>query len=583
MRRRQRHTRSGRIGLAAAAALSRAPVGVPGALANHPVEEPTPPVQRDDPYPKTWLLLPWGELADQSQENIERIAASYDWINTHGGSWFGETAYPMGGEVGDRLRELNPDLILSNYRNGSYTNQYAMDEAGAVEREIPLAIAVHDTKARLTAPLGAGETTVVLHRPPGVVDNRVPVDQRPVAPFKASTTSEEFSLDKIDYVGWLRLDDEILRIDAVRALPGELIELTVVRGYWGTQAGDHAADALPLQPIYNGRIMPNGREILLSGVPGGNSAGQLALRYVLMQQSVEYWEWLGDLVQETFDAGYDAPWFDTTSSDWINHANAFGVPAIPYDVDLQRALDRETFREYQQAKIDYLVERYPDKDFYVNWFFPRHYFDDGHERLMFSGENGYAPMSGGAIEQFANPDFMDWFQLMAMVIDMRDNDFRGVAWVKGQGMSLQYQYFAYATYLLTYEEDGELYYGHDPDPADPATPGMYPDVPRQDFLSSVPDAPAFLRWDFGTPEERFADIAQAERADAPGVYSREFSCGQVLVNPDFTASHTVELGQPYYHVATQTWVESVDVGPRTGHLLVAGQCEPETEPVVVHG
>lgn len=570
------HSRRRFLGLAAVGVLAPFTVSVPAATASPtskrsgPGEATAPaPKRLSAPYPKAWLILPWGELGDQSKENIRRIATAYDWINTHGGTWFGDTAYPMGGDVAKRLRKINPDLILTNYRNGSYTNQFAMDEAGDVERKIPLAIAVHDTNARLVAPLGADDTTVLLHRPPGPVDQRVPLAQRPVAPFKTSTTSAEFSADKREYVSWVRFGDEIMRIESVQATADERIELTVERGYWGTDATTHEPDALPLQPIYNGRIMPNGQEIMLSGVPDGNATGQLALRYVMMQQSQEYWAWLGDLIEEIFDEGYNGPWFDTTTSSWIEHANAFGVPnRIPYDVDLQRPLDRETFREYQQAKIDALFDQYPKAELYANWFFPEHYFDNGHERLMFSGENGYKPISGGAIEQFANPDFMDWFELMDMVIDMRDNDFRGVAWVKGMGMSPQYQRFAYATYLLTFEKDGELFYGHDPDPADPATPGMYPDVPRQDFQASVPDPPSFLYWNFGEPQQHFSHISEAELPGQSGVYSRDFACGRVLVNPDFAQTREVLLETRYYDVASETWVDSVSVGPRTGHLLV---------------
>ena len=40
-----------------------------------------------------------------------------------------------GRSVGERLRALNPDIILTNYRNGAYTNQFALDEAMEAERE----------------------------------------------------------------------------------------------------------------------------------------------------------------------------------------------------------------------------------------------------------------------------------------------------------------------------------------------------------------------------------------------------------------------------------------------------------------
>jgi hypothetical protein len=570
------------LGLAAATALALSPVISPATA-----DEPEPaqpaadsaPVPLAEPFPKTWAILPWGALADTSDENIERIATAYDWINTHGGSWFDNTALPFGDGVADRLHALNPDMILTSYRNGGYTNQFAGDEAGEVEQQIPLAIAVHDTAAWLTADVTAGQTTLLFQPPPGPVDNRVPPAARPIYPFKASTTDEQYSIDKHAYVAWLRLGDEIVRIDQAQATPDGKIELTVVRGYWGTTATEHTTDDVVLQPIYNGRVMPNGNEALLSGVPDGNG-GQFALRYVMQQQDPGYWQWLGDKVGELFDQGYDGPWFDTSTSEWINQGNAYGVPErIPYDVDLGRNLDNETFREYQQQKLDAMFGQYPDEEFYVNWNFPRHYFDNGTERLMFSGENGYHPISGGAIEQFANQQFMDWFQTMDMVFDMVANDYRGVAWTKGLGMTPTYQHFAYATYLIAYEQDSELYFGIDPDPADPQTPSIYPDIPRPDFQSVVPDPPDYVYWDLGRPAESFTDVAQAELAEAPGVYGREFTCGRVLVNPDATRTPQVNLNRSYYDAVAEEQVTSVTLAPRSATVLL----DPCSDDVPVPG
>jgi hypothetical protein len=70
-------------------------------------------------------------------------------------------------------------------------------------------------------------------------------------------------------------------------------------------------------------------------------------RYVLMHQRREYWEFLGDQVKGIIDEGYTGPWLDCAVSSWINHSDAYGVRVTgPYDVDLKRPLDRDTYREY---------------------------------------------------------------------------------------------------------------------------------------------------------------------------------------------------------------------------------------------
>ena len=244
-----------------------------------------------------------------------------------------------------------------------------------------------------------------------------------------------------------------------------------------------------LQPVYCGTRRPDGGEYSLSGLPGGPSP-QVGLRYVFMQQRQEVWRFLAERMQETLDEGLSGPWFDTDVSSWINHADACGGRvAAPYDVDLGRPLDRETYREYQQRKHDYLFEHFPGAEIYVNWFFPRHYWAQGpaapaggppgaqsggpypdaggHERLLFSGENGHRPVTGGAIEMYANERYMDWHDLLRMHLDMRDSRFRVVSWAKradagarsDADMPAEYQLFAYATHLLVDEPHSELYLG----------------------------------------------------------------------------------------------------------------------------
>src|SRR5689334_2198741 len=179
------------------------------------------PQPRRTPFVKLFTLTRGGRLPAPllTDEGLRFIAETYGWINSHGGSWrfptmaaelpFGRSGGldrpgPEGRSPGDRARAINPRLILTNYCNGSYTNQDGVREAMLAERQIPLAIAVHDTGARLTAALGMDETTVRLQPPAGRPDN-----QPPAYPFVASATEQEYTRDKWRFVAWLRLDDEV--------------------------------------------------------------------------------------------------------------------------------------------------------------------------------------------------------------------------------------------------------------------------------------------------------------------------------------------------------------------------------------
>lgn len=541
-----------------------------GEAATEPATSPTVPKPLEKPYVQLFTLIGPGKLQDVSDKQIEFIANTYGWINSHGGYWLKPTMpdnweYPFGPSAGlddqqrsvaQRLKAINPDMILTNYRNGAYISQNALHEAGEAEKRAPLAIAVYNTSTTLARDLSESDTEVLINPP-----NFVPKGRPAEYPFMPSTTEEEHSLSKKEYVTWLRLGDEIMRIDKVSATDGK-ITLTVKRGIWGTQAAAHAAtaDTVVMAPVYCGSRRPDGNEYYLSGLPGGNSP-QPALRYVMNQNKPEFWEMLGDKSKECIDEGYNGPWYDCTVSEWINHSNSYGVRLqAAYDPDLKRDLDHETFREYQQNKIDYMFKRFPQSQFYVNWIFPRCYWDNGTDRKLFSGEEGHHPISGGAIEMYANEGFMDWLPLMKMQIDMRNNNFLHVAWAKkadvgsDHEMPEDYAWFTYGTYLMVHEPGKPMYYG-----------GKW--AGDKDPKEFVP--PAFVYWDLGKPLESYGDISNALIQGTDHLYGRPFEKGVVAVNPDFEKAQTTRMDQSLYNTRTGAWEQEITVQPRSAVVLLA--------------
>lgn len=521
------------------------------------------PSRMDRPYVKLFTLIGGGQLARTDPETIASIAKDYGWINSHGGYWLKDFLpdkwqYPFGPSAGtdrdgksvaQQLRSLNPDIILTNYRNGSYTSQGGLKEAGEVESRCPLAIAVHDTSATLVSGVDAQETVIKV-----IYEEKAPENTPNYYPFIVSTTENEYSLNKKEYVAWLRLDDEILRINNASTSDG-IIFLSVKRGIWNTKPVSHSRDAKILAPIYCGSKRKDGTEYYLSGLPGGVS-GIPDLRYIMMQDNEAFWEFLNEKSNESFAEGYNGPWYDCTISIWINHSNAYGVKVnAPYDIGLERELDRETYREYQQRKLDYLFERNPKREFYVNWIFPKFYFANGHEKLMFSGENGHHQISGGAIEMYGNEKFMNWHDLMRMQIDMRDNNYRVACWVKradtGSDLKMddKYRFFAYTTHLLVYEPGVEQYWG-----------AQWPDGSLQ--------PPDLVYYDLGRAQQKFNSIDEAELNNSPGVYQRLYDKGRVLVNPSESESRTVSLNEELYDVQAGTWVTQVVMPPLSGNLLI---------------
>jgi hypothetical protein len=235
---------------------------------------------------------------------IATIAETYRLVNAHRGM-----ATPEKGKtVAARFRQINPAFRLSHYRNGTYVQQGCREEAAEVEHGLPLAIAVWRPPARLMEPVAAEATSIVVAvspRPEGVA---------PSYPFKASTTRAEYSRTKNEYVAWLRLADEIVRIEAAAPDGEGRIRLDVQRGLWGSSAVEHAATTPVLLPVYIGSVRA-GLDVPLSGVPDSSSP-QMGLRYALQAHHPGFHEWLGDKCAELFDAGFDVVWLDITSSTW---------------------------------------------------------------------------------------------------------------------------------------------------------------------------------------------------------------------------------------------------------------------------
>jgi len=476
----------------------------------------------------------------QSDEQLRQLANTYRLVNAHGGL-AGELTEPA--EFGRRLRAVNPDFLLSHYLNGSYVGQGQTQEAPEVERLFPLGIAVWRPDCRLKSGVSAEQTSLEI-LPPSQLPSAAP----PIYPLKASTTSEQYSRTKNQYVAWLRMNQEILRIDRAEAVDGA-IRLTVRRGTWNTTAAQHGPDSAVLLPIYIGSVR-QGADVSLGGVPDSKS-GLVGLRYALQVQDPGFQQWLGDKCERIFRMGFDVAWLDVTSSSWYNNADAYGNAITPWDIAKARPLDNAAYLEYQQQKIDYLFKRFPDRRFFVNNVKPWMYTGAAGERRMMTGEPGHHPVSGGSIENYANVrDESAWRETVETTLDFVKSGFTGVAWSKAQGQqnSPRYRLFAYATFLMAWQPEAKLMFGGG------WGPGRRPDE--------------FHCWDLAAPSEHFAKVDDAQRPDAPGVYQRKFRKGLVLVNTRNRNAASIRLEGRWLAPETQTAVDTIELPAMSAKLLL---------------
>ena len=191
--------------------------------------------------------------------------------------------------------------IITNYRNGSYVSQANRGqanwgEAELLERQAPLAIATFfpgNSKPYVAGNDGASGGRLLDAVNASVTTVRVsvtPSGDRPAGtpntwPFMASrgagATANAHSTNTHDVATWLRIDDELMQIvGQPTASGGDTITLDVVRGLWGTDAQQHAANARIQSPVYIGSSSAAAVDAGLAGAPNQNDANA-TLRYAI--------------------------------------------------------------------------------------------------------------------------------------------------------------------------------------------------------------------------------------------------------------------------------------------------------------
>jgi hypothetical protein len=160
--------------------------------------------------------------------------------------------------------------LVSNYRNGTYVSQanagdITSGEAAMLERTAPLAIgdwwpgpkdpysgSDRDEAARLSVALESDETEVRLTSPARYKPGGAP-DTWPYVPSRGAGADPGpvFSANTHDFVSWVRVEDEIMRVRGVMANGAEII-LIVDRGYFRTAKSRHASGQRVFSPIYIG-------------------------------------------------------------------------------------------------------------------------------------------------------------------------------------------------------------------------------------------------------------------------------------------------------------------------------------------
>jgi hypothetical protein len=457
--------------------------------------------------------------------------------------------------------------MVSNYRNGSWVSQARegdinFGEAGDIEKNAPLAIATwwpghkdsfsgsdNDPAARLIGTVDAATTEIRVSDAAKYKPAHAPQEW----PYIASRgEAKAYSLNSHDFVAWVLIDDEILRVKQVRAEKQAVI-LAVDRGHFGTKAAAHPEGARVMSPVYIGSSAGSHWDAGLAGAPPVDNPNK-ALRYGLKLWRADALAWVARRIEADFGNGKPAPyfqgyntvWLDITSCSPYNTADAYGQPVLPWADSKGTVVTADDWSGYQMEKVSAFKSQlesagYPHLMFTANNLGARAHNGECQNKMLASGA-----FDAGSLEHWLQVG-AEWETAMAQNFQIQEHDWPAIYWAKSselaKGFALgQYKRFTYGSLLLAYNAAATKFQYGGP------------------FGLEKPDDLYFYDW--GKP-------AGAQKKLANSLHRRDFENGCVLVNPT-NAAIAVALSGELWDVSkgNASKTASVAVGTHDAAFLM---------------
>jgi len=426
-------------------------------------------------------------------------------------------------------------LMVSNYRNGSYVSQSKpgdanFSEAASIERAAPLAIATFwpgqykasgsgSNVARLKSSVTSSATTVKVtaagsYRPGNSVATWPYLTSR-----GTGLNNGAYSKNTHDFVAWIRLGDEILKVKQKPSIASGVVTLRVQRGAFGTHAASHPSCDRVFSPVYIG-----GSSGGFDGSPKRNST-QAPLRYAIKVWKYAGYRWIAGRIQQTFGTGmqgYNTVWLDITSCGLSNTVAGPGGAAAMWDDDVSSIITTTKWGQYQQAKVDGLQRLLPGVKFTANSL---HWVTPCNLDLL------RGSLAAGSFENWLKNE--PWSQAMAQSQSVQSGNLPAIYWARwnqGDVDVAKYKRFTYGSLLLTYRSTATRFQYGGP------------------WGLDKPDKLMF--WGFGSPTINPSGVS-ALRDGGTGLYVRTFTHGMIIVNPT-GSSHTFRVPSGYYDVIHTT-------------------------------
>ena len=549
------------------------------------------PTTSDKPYARLFTELNNAGEA-RAANNESSINDLRDWyVHVHS-----EASDPNNFVLGDKSKNGENDTTLaeklstfgiwsSQYRNGSYVSQATsnvslFDEANNLEKNAPLAIGTfwpgnfepynvgnnNSSQGRLSQSISANETlvrvTAVTSRPSGTPNTWPFINSK-------DSNGDGYSNSTSDYVSWIRIGNEMMRITGNPSYTNGVVSIPVQRGFFNTTRSPHQSNTRVQSPVYIGSRSAVPADQTLSGNPSVDNPNK-ALRY-----SIKLWRndgqvWIADQIKRSFGEdlqGYDTIHLDVSSCVQYNNSDWQGNPVWNWQEVNSQKTQRNTWGEAQKSKLATLRQELPGVKFTGNSLNAITAANDNscNDDLIqsYDGamlENWLKPVSS------SQPQGTDFEVAMQQHFKIQRNNWPGVYWVRWNygfdGNVDQYKRHSYGSLLLGLNEDNNNYqFG-----------GLWG--------AGRPDNLFFIDW--GQPLTSPDYLQQTAVDGVNDLYERHYENGVVVVNGgDYTRQYT--LDKTYFSInidGSYTKVtDSITVGANDAVFLVADKSSPVPEPL----
>jgi hypothetical protein len=443
-------------------------------------------------------------------------------------------------------------IRVSNYRNGSYVSQASrgdlnFGEAGTLERDAALSIATFwpgafkgrgsdGSAGRLVGDVGPAASLIRVTatgsaRPSGAAVTWPYLPSRGLGRTAGATSKNTH-----DFVSWVRIGTEIVKVMSVSSPSSDVVALEVRRGIFGTRAAAHSDGARVVAPAYVG-----GASGGFDGSPRRDDP-RFALRYAIKIWQPGGYGWIARRIRTTFGRGmqgYNAVWLDITSCGLSNTVAGPGGAVSMWDDPKGAPMTNARWGQHQGTKLRGLRRILPNGIRLTGNSL--HWVNRCNTRLL------ARTLDGGSLENWLKNE--DWVQAMTQSLAIQRNDLPGIYWARwnqaGGSSVARYQRFTYGSLLLTRAFGAHRFRYGGP------------------FSLARPDQLFF--WGLGRPLGDPRTIADLRLGDT-GLYVRRYSQGLVVVNPT-SSSRTISVGSRSYDLVNLT--SSGDPRPVTSITVAA--------------